>query len=61
VGRVLAKHPAIGFELAGDLLAGFAGLDGSAPNVAGGRKVAGSNPVAPIHQESLICWDFPLA
>ena len=36
-GRVLVGHPALGFTLARDLLDGFAGLGGPAPEVARSR------------------------
>jgi hypothetical protein len=36
-GRVLARPPGLGFELARDLLDGFAGLGGPAPEVARSR------------------------
>ena len=37
LGRVLAEHPGIGFASAGDLIEGFAGLGGPAPDVARSR------------------------
>lgn len=36
-GRVLAEHPQIGLELAGDLVEGLADLKGVAPDVGRGR------------------------
>jgi hypothetical protein len=37
LGRVLADHPGLGFELADTLLDGLSELDGPAPNVARSR------------------------
>jgi hypothetical protein len=37
IGRVLAEHPGLGFELADTLLDGLSELDGPAPNVARSR------------------------